>query len=65
MKEVWLRAGVSLDMETLAQYDGKGECEEVWMFEDTGERYRQPVKVWARNMGWEIEDRPTWIALNR
>ena len=62
---VELGAEGTLDMETLAQYDGKGECEEVWMFEDTGDWYRQPVKVWALNMGWEIKDRPTWIALNR
>ena len=65
VKEVVLGAEVTLDMETLAQYDGSGECEELWMYQDTGERYREPVKVWARNMGWGIKDRPNWIALNR
>ena len=64
VKEVVLGAVVTLDMETLAQYDGKGECEEVWMYQDTGERYRQPVRVWARDMGWGIRDRPNWIAVN-
>ena len=39
--------GVTLDMETLAQYDGKGECRSV-------RRYGDQVKAWARRMKWRM-----------
>ena len=54
VKEVWLRAGVSLDMETLAQYDGKGKCESVPLWDDTRERYGARVDSWAGDMGWDV-----------
>ena len=54
VKEVWLRAGVSLDMETLAQYDGKGKCESVPLWDDTRERYGAQVDSWAGDMGWDV-----------
>jgi len=48
--------GVTLDMETLAQYDGKGDCKEVILSDDTKERYRDQVKAWAENIGWQTEN---------
>ena len=53
VREVWLD-DVSLDMETLAQYDGQGECREVRFRADTLERYRAQVDVWAGYMGWAV-----------
>ena len=53
VREVWLD-DVSLDMETLAQYDGQGECRELRFRADTLERYRAQVDVWAANMGWAV-----------
>ena len=47
---------VTLDMETLAQYDGEGECDKVTLWMDTTERYRDQVKAWAENMGWLDDD---------
>jgi len=57
---VVLDSSVTLDMETLAQYDGTGECEEVIMMWDTRKRYRSQVKVWAENMGWRVEEDGLW-----
>ena len=46
----------TLDMDTLAQYDGTGRCGEVRLAGNTSERYRSQVKVWAENMGWQTEE---------
>ena len=63
----WVRldGGVTLDMDTLAQYDGKGKCEEVRFWSDTTERYRGQLKVWADNMGWQIEVISVMISIKR
>ena len=53
VQEVWLD-DVSLDMETLAQYDGQGVCRELRFRADTLERYRGQVDLWAANMGWAV-----------
>ena len=62
---VELGAEVTLDMETLAQYDGKGECEEVWLSGDTRGRYRSQVKAWAKNIGWQTEESSYNIKIKR
>ena len=60
VKSLLLGNEVTLDMETLAQYDGKGECEKVTMWADTRERYRDQVKEWAGSMGWAVSrDKPS------
>ena len=53
-----LDEGVTLDMDTLAQYDGKGECDTVIFKGNTSRRYRRQVKAWAGNIGWRVEE--TW-----
>ena len=55
VQEVELGRGVTLDMDTLSQYDGKGECRRVSVWEDTGRRYRGQVKSWMKRIGWELE----------
>ena len=40
VKEVRLRAGVTLDMKALAEYSGQGVCREVWLYYKTAARYR-------------------------
>ena len=67
VKEVNLDEGITLDMDTLAQYDGKGECGEVWLAgnTNTSERYRSQVKVWAENMGWQAEETSDFIIIRR
>ena len=58
-------SGVTLDMDTLAQYDGMGECGEVKLFRDTKERYRDQVKAWADNMGWQVQEISRMIFIKR
>ena len=45
---------VEVDMETLASYDGRGRCREVWCWKETGDRYRAQVRRWAGRIGWEV-----------
>ena len=52
-------------MDTLAQYNGLGKCEEVRFWSDTTERYRDQLKVWAGNMGWQIEETSDEIFIKR
>ena len=54
-----------LDMETLAQYDGEGECELVQLLGDI-RGYRDHFKVWAGNIGWTVvEKKSSWISIKR
>ena len=62
---VELCGGVTLDMGKLAQYDGKGECGEVWLSGDTRGRYRSQVKAWAKNIGWQTEESSYYIKIKR
>ena len=55
VKLVALCNGATLDMDTLAQYDGEGECEDMWLWGDTVERYGDQVRAWAKNIGWQTE----------
>ena len=53
VQEVVLLGGDgTLDMDTLAQYDGTGECEEVVLAGPATAEYGDQVKMWAENMGW-------------
>ena len=57
VKVVRMNGRVTLDMETLAKYDGKGEYRMVRMYYDTRGRYGDQVKAWARMIKWRmIED---------
>ena len=51
VQEVWLD-DVSLDMETLAQYDGRGVCSRLQLGGDTRERNGDQVEKWAASRGW-------------
>ena len=43
-EEVVLHGGVTLDMRTVNQYDGKGECERVVLFDDAHLVSRYPAQ---------------------
>ena len=62
VKMVALGRDVTLDMDTLAQYDGKGECEEVVLECD---RYGLQVKAWAKNIGWQTKTYLNDITIKR
>ena len=52
VEKVELGRGVAVDMETLAQYDGRGECRQVWLWGQI--IYREQVNMWTKEMGWKI-----------
>ena len=57
LKGVGLWGGATLDMETLGQYDGTGECGRVELHgTDNVEKYGEEVKEWAQRIGWETEE---------
>ena len=55
VEEVELGMGVTLDMKTLAQYDGKGDCRRVSVWGDANERYRAQMLSWMRRIDWKLE----------
>ena len=47
---------VTLHMETLAQYDGRGQCEEVLVLgSDMKMQYGGQVKAWMQRIDWKID----------
>ena len=44
--------GVTLDMEALARYDGRGVCSRLQLGGATRERYGNQVEEWAASRGW-------------
>ena len=53
VESVQLLGDVVLDLDTLSQYDGKGVCEEVELFDDTDMRHRDRVKMWMEKIDWK------------
>ena len=57
VREVRLWGGVTLDMGTLALYDGTGECGSVQLCgTDFVEKYRGEVKEWGKKIGWGTDE---------
>ena len=66
VEEVELGRGVTLDMETLSQYDGKGNCGRVMVCGDTVmRRYRGQLKSWAKRIGWKLMEDYARIIIER
>ena len=47
---------VSLDITALTQYSGEGKCLSVTCYDDTAERYKVKVRIWARRINWRVLD---------
>ena len=57
---------VTLDMDTLAQYDGKGKCHEIVFCGSARSTYRDRVICWAGEVGWQIyRDDPVNLTVMR
>ena len=62
------RGSVEVDMETLASYDGQGQCSEVMVRcrDQTGDRHRARVRRWAGWIRWEVtDDKSEYIVIQR
>ena len=43
---------VTLNIEALTKYSGRGKCRRFW-FENAA-KYREELRSWASNKGWEV-----------
>ena len=45
---------VTLDIEALTEYSGRGECWDLRLSFDTRGRYREEMRTWARTRNWKV-----------
>ena len=53
VESVQLLGDVALDFDILSQYDGKGACEEVELFNNTNLKHRERVMMWMEKIDWK------------
>ena len=59
VKMVTLDPEVTLDIEALTEYGGQGCCKDVFLLNDTDDRYREELRTWAKINNWRV-DRGVW-----
>ena len=64
-EELDCNGSVEVDMETLASYDGQGQCTRLTCWWQTHKRYRAEVKSWAEKVGWIELGNPAHIEVRR
>ena len=47
---------VTLHIQTLVEYDGRGECGEVVCYGNTVATYREEIKTWAERINWDVTE---------
>ena len=47
---------VTLDVEDVTHYDGKGKCEVIWCYNDTGCQYREKLSRLAKKINWIVKE---------
>ena len=59
---VRLYDGVTMDMETLAEYSGQGRCRRVQLSRSIAAKYWEDLRTWARGRNWRIDsiNRMNW-----
>ena len=60
-----LHRGVRLHIQTLLQYEGRGECGKMRCFHDTRDTYQQNMKTWAESVNWDISKGNGYILIKR
>ena len=45
---------VTLDIEALTEYSGRGECWDLRLSYDSRGRYREEMRTWARTRNWKV-----------
>ena len=57
---------VTLDIQTLCQYNGRGTCRELHVRYDTRRRYGERLERWGTEVGWAVtrEDQ-SWLIMKR
>ena len=54
VEEVVLGWDLTLDMEALAEYSGRGVCRQVLLSSDSVTRYHEELTTWARSGNWRV-----------
>ena len=65
---VRLSYGVTLDIEELTKYDGRGRCRElvVWRVVSVRRRHEDTLRRWAADAGWTLTgDDFWWLVMQR
>ena len=55
VETVTLGKQVILDINTITEYDGQGECRAIRCLGDTATRYREDLCAWARRLNWDVD----------
>ena len=60
VEEVRLCGEVTLDIESLTEYSGKGVCSKLMLYYEAWDRsgdtrYREELKTWARSRNWRVD----------
>ena len=64
--EVWLWDNITLDIEELTKYDGRGRCWRLEVGRDTRTRHGDRLRSWAADKGWRVtEDNLCWLVMVR
>ena len=50
--ELWPE--VTLDIQTLCQYNGRGTCWGLQVYDDTKRRYEERLRQWGAEVGWAV-----------
>ena len=54
LEGVGLNYGVTLDIKTLCQYNGRGTCRGLQVYDDTKRRYGEKLRQWGAEVGWAV-----------
>ena len=56
---------VTLDIQTLEEYDGRGRCDLVGCYDDTAAPFREDMKTWAGRINWDLTEEWRLIEMRR
>ena len=72
VEDVWLRPGVTLDIEALCQYNGLGTCRVLMVYDlawykkkKKRRRHEERLRRWTEKVGWEVTSDDAWLRMER
>ena len=65
VEKVRLIDKVTLEIRSLMEYSGQGECQEVGCYDDTAARYRDKLRRWATSRNWVTNDERNYINISK
>ena len=66
LERLTLSSGLTVDIETLCQYDGQGRCQRLGAWRDTRRMYGERLRRWGEEVGWAVTtDDNDWLIIQR